>query len=109
MSAPPNNTNTNTNTNAMQAKKPHKYADLDAAILNAIKEGANTFSLMSIRHDVTTAAMKVRADEGQDHNHGKKEYRYIDARLQAMRRAGKIKFVRNYVGSGAIWSVVEAA
>lgn len=88
----------------MQAKKPHKYADLDAAILNAIKEGANTLSLIGVHRVVAAEVNKVRDDDGLMH---KPEFRYIDGRLQALRKAGKIQAKRHF--NTMIWVPVEAA
>ena len=91
----------------MQAKKSHKYADLDAAILNAIKEGANTFSLIGVHRVVAAEVKKVRDDDGLNRWAMKPEFRYIDGRLQALRKAGKIQAKRHF--NTLIWVPVEAA
>ena len=88
----------------MQAKKSHKYA----AILNAIKEGANTFSLIGVHRVVAAEVKKVRDDDGLDsRGMHKPEFRYIDGRLQALRKAGKIQAKRPF--NTMIWVPVEAA
>jgi hypothetical protein len=66
-----------------------KYAELDAAIVHAIENHATTFSGLlrtcSSHIEVTDSRGKAHTDE-----------RRLDARLQALRKAGRIKFRKGH-------------
>lgn len=74
------------------AKEPptNRYEALDSMLLTAIKAGANQFCMMTTREIATVAdtLAKPRRD-------GVREgWRVIDRRLQALRKAGVIKYSR---------------
>lgn len=64
-----------------------KYAQLDAAIVQAIREGKTTFTPL-------TAAVDKQADAlAKPDRYGQLDgWRVIDRRLQAMRRRGVLQF-----------------
>ena len=78
--------------------KYRAYAALDAAILSAItaNEGASFFELLAGQ-----AGSEARALETK----GRGPFRIMDARLQAMRKAGRIKSVRGKIGP--VWVLAE--
>ena len=61
-----------------------KYTKLDGLIVAAIADGHNTFTLLQ-RNDAVL-------DEADMHDTGTGFDRVIDRRLQALRRAGRIKY-----------------
>lgn len=75
-----------------------KYKKLDAALLACIKGGINTAGQMiGCNSAAIVQALAVQKADGQDHDKGKPSWRYIDARLKALRKAGKISY------SGGVW------
>ena len=66
----------------------NKYAQLDAKLIELIKNGAGTFNEITPRADVAalTAPHETATTEG---------WRVVDRRLQALRKAGKIAFSRD--------------
>lgn len=72
-----------------------KYAELDAKILELVRNGADTFNTLVVRRDINklTAPHETAATEG---------WRVVDRRLQALRKAGKIAFRRD----AGRWEVV---
>ncbi len=79
---------------------PHKsseYADLDAAILAGIASGEVTrASAMSARYSALVTPFCAKAKE---------DYRVIDRRLQALRKAGTIQPARN--GRSVSWRLMH--
>lgn len=74
------------------------YSALDAAILECIKAGATEFSAIN-DGPVLLAAQALVIDEDQ-----KPGWRFVDARLQALRKAGRLTFNRR---DG--WALAEGA
>ncbi|KMM77043.1 hypothetical protein ACP93_02440 [Xanthomonas sp. NCPPB 1128] len=70
-----------------------KYDHLDDAIIDAIGSGTSTFT--SICANVDHEVRVIAADGPKD----KPECRYVDARLQALRKQGLIKFAKGH------WSI----
>ena len=65
---------------------PNDYTELDAAIVASIKAGASRF--MEINGElVARAAAKFENDKTP-------AWRFVDRRMQALRKAGKIKLGR---------------
>ena len=78
--------------------KSNAYAALDAAILSAITthEGASFAEMLA----------GCAGDEARKHEtNGREAFRVLDARLQAMRKAGRIKSVRGKIGP--VWVLAE--
>ena len=78
--------------------KSNAYAALDAAILSAITthEGASFSEMLA----------GCAGDEARKHEtNGREAFRVLDARLQAMRKAGRIKSVRGKIGP--VWVLAE--
>ena len=74
-----------------------KYAALDAAILSAIGAGPQNF---------TRLLAGTVGDEARRHETRKRpDFRVLGARLQALRKSGRIKSVR-IAGIGAAWVLV---
>ncbi|WP_454691188.1 hypothetical protein [Achromobacter aloeverae] len=73
-----------------------KYAQIDAAILDAIKAGRTTFAEMQTSGLMVILAPVCTVDRYGD----SQEWRVLDRRLQALRKAGRITF---YKGQ---WKVV---
>lgn len=65
-----------------------KYAELDAKILELVRNGADTFNALVVRRDINklTAPHETATTEG---------WRVVDRRLQALRKAGEISFRRD--------------
>lgn len=91
------------------ANKPVKpdYTHLDAAILAAIKaRGPVRFFLLSHIKAVQSAAVALES-ANRGHGPGRRDdkpaWRFVDGRLQALRKAGKIKHQRKPEG----WVLVE--
>lgn len=63
-----------------------KYEKLDAEIFSAVSSGASRFA------DVCTP--RVSSDAAEFVTAGRPCWRVVDSRLQALRRAGKIKWSR---------------
>ena len=71
-----------------------KFDAIDAALLDHLATGRRTFTGMQSRAIMALAeAASRRPGDG---------FRVVDRRLQALRKAGKVKFVR---GSGAGWEL----
>lgn len=74
-----------------------KYAALDAAILSAISAEPKAFNMLLVGSV---------GDEARKHETtGREAFRVLDARLQAMRRARRIKSVRGKLGP--MWVIAE--
>lgn len=73
-----------------------KYAALDAAILHRVTTAALPPTFAQILHDSKVSALVSAL--AQQHNASKPPYshkstdRFVDARLQALRKAGKLRF-----------------
>ncbi|UIZ74555.1 hypothetical protein HRV96_15350 [Raoultella ornithinolytica] len=63
-----------------------KYELLDSKIMNKIGGNPTPFFSLFVR-DVADECAKIAADEGG----GKEPFRILDRRLQALRKAGKIR------------------
>lgn len=73
---------------------PTDYTTLDAAIMAAITAGQGQVGFASI---VGTRAVRDEARRLEDAHGHKPAFRFVDGRLQALRKAGRIRF------SGAGW------
>lgn len=71
-----------------------KYPEVDAAIVKRVREAGPVSMLWLFVGDLRTVAQRA------EWAHGGEAYRIVDRRLQALKRAGVIKFQR---GSGAGW------
>lgn len=79
----------------------HDYTKLDAAILGHIKSiGPVSFTRMQVG-SVREEAEKLSAARAPFSTHYKPAWRFIDGRLQALRKAGKIRYQRKPEG----WSL----
>lgn len=75
-----------------------QYQELDQRIIAAIQAGSNP---LYNRHANNEAIRLAKAS-------GREEFRVIDGRLQAMRKAGKIRHLTKAEGNGtAGWRVVD--
>lgn len=86
--------------------KKHDYTALDTAILATLKEAPCTSANMLHRTcPVFFECEKLQEAAGYTawRQPIKPAFRFLDARLQALRKAGKITF------AGGAWSLVEAA
>lgn len=83
----------------MRGAMPERYAGLDAALLAAIRAGADTFGAL-LAHD--TLLREATALASADRWGQKNGDRVIDRRLQALRKAGKLTFAERQ------WRVVAA-
>ncbi|USE78876.1 hypothetical protein NDR89_19765 [Cupriavidus gilardii] len=78
-----------------------KYAKLDALILNKIGGHPVPFGMIVVR-GVGLECDRIAREEGRD------AYRVLDGRLQALRRAGKIRYVnKGDIGAGNGWVRAE--
>lgn len=72
----------------------HDYTKLDAAILESLKDRAKKFAEIeagaAVRKESTTLELAVPKVRGVPY---KEAFRFVDARLQAMRKSGKVIFV----------------
>lgn len=75
--------------------KKHDYTKLDAAILDALKERPHVFHELLLVESVQDEARRL---ENEPQSFGKPDWRFLDSRLQAMRRAGKICYSRKQEG-----------
>lgn len=66
-----------------------RFAGLDAALLAAIKAGAVTFGALLAQEPLLRDATALASADRWGQRNGD---RVIDRRLQALRRAGKLKF-----------------
>ncbi|AXF52880.1 MAG: hypothetical protein [Bacteriophage sp.] len=73
----------------------HNYTALDSAILEALRNGAKTFRSIESYPKVRQGS----ADIAGTHNWGlpmskrKDAWRFVDSRLQALRKKGQIEFI----------------
>ena len=74
----------------------HDYTRLDAAILDALAQGPLTFAFFAYRGAVEEESKKLEVAHGDPRV--KPAWRFVDARLQALRKAGKIRFVDQTTG-----------
>lgn len=65
-----------------------KYAELDAKILELVRNGADTFNALVVRRDINELAAPHETATTE-------AWRVVDRRLQALRKAGKIAFRRD--------------
>ena len=76
--------------------KKHDYAALDCEILKAIESGKRFFEDIACT-DVMQEAKKLEASRNGDlspgHFYFTPAWRYIDARLQVLRKSGKIEWL----------------
>lgn len=77
-------------------KPQHDYTNIDAAILSELKSGSKNFTQLQFGY-VKKEALKLENEEFPT-----PAFRFIDRRLQALRKAGKITYSTK---SG--WSLVE--
>lgn len=68
-----------------------KYAKLDRLIMNKIGGHPTPFSKIFVR-DVEEESKRIAAEDGSGH-----PFRFVDRRLQAMRKSG---IIRNVTGKG---------
>lgn len=80
----------------------HDYTKLDAAILSALSGGPLTFSEFAHSGDVLKESRSLETDPIR-----KPAFRFVDSRLQALRKAGKI--IHHSWGSMAGWSLIKSA
>jgi len=64
------------------------YTKLDAAIVAAISSGQSQFSRFACQDDVKTESCALAVQHGDPRV--KPAWRFVDARVQALRKAGKI-------------------
>lgn len=76
------------------------YTQLDAAILAAIKDGFN--STEDILH--SSSAGNMCRDMSEKSASGKVSYRFLEARLQALRKRREIEFCR----VKRVWGLIQA-
>lgn len=69
------------------------YTALDAAILNSLSERAKTFVAINAGALVKLESQKLEKTFGKGLSSDKPSWRYVDARLQSMRKSGKIEFL----------------
>lgn len=67
-----------------------KFAQIDGAILEAIAGGRDTFTALQTRALMDQAAQLSKPDRYGD----RPAWRVLDRRLQALRKAGRIQFVK---------------
>lgn len=80
-------------------KKTGQYDKLDAAIIRCIKGGMNTLaSLAGCRSQASVVAISIHIAQGKT-VYEKPAWRYIDSRLQALRKRGVISY------GGGVWHV----
>lgn len=79
--------------------KSTQYAALDAAILSAITThgGAGFYKMLAGRAGREAVNLET---------HGREPFRILDARLQALRKAGQIKSAWK-AGFGVVWVLAE--
>lgn len=72
----------------------HDYTKLDAAILAALKVAPLTFTVMQgkVRKEVELIEAEHNKGVSRLHVNYKPGFRFLDSRLQALRKAGKISF-----------------
>ena len=67
-----------------------KYIELDKAIVDAIREGRSPLYARTVAAEASQLAALC----------GREEFRVIDGRLQALRKAGRIRHVTKAEGHG---------
>jgi hypothetical protein len=75
----------------MSNYKVKRFAYVDAAILDALNGRSVTFSALSVIPHVAAEAERVAIPTRMGNKHG---WRVVDRRLQALRKAGKVKVDR---------------
>ena len=68
-----------------------RYADLGGAIVSLISSGVNEFSAIHLNPSVRAITKEICLEDGFRTD----EFRYVDRRLQALRKQGKIAFNKN--------------
>lgn len=76
-----------------------KYTEFDELLIQSIKAGRNTFTTMQTREMINRATPLAPVDRFGARN----EFRVFDRRLQALRKAGKIRYKKG------VWHVIEDA
>ena len=74
----------------------HDYTHIDAAILHALAQAPLTFASFAYSGDVEKESKKLEVAHGDPRV--RPAGRFVDARLQALRKAGKIRFVSQTTG-----------
>ena len=74
----------------------HDYTKLDAAILDALAAAPRVFSDFAYGGAVQSESCALEKEHGNPRV--KPAWRFVDARLQALRKAGKIRFVSQASG-----------
>lgn len=74
----------------------HDYTQLDAAILDSLAQGPLTFGFFAYGGAVAGESKKLEIAHGDPKV--KPAWRFVDTRLQALRKAGKIRFVDQATG-----------
>lgn len=77
------------------------YSTLDSALLEKLQARPLTFADMAFGGAVLGAALALEKQYGNPKV--KPAWRFVDARLQALRKAGKIKFAGPKTG----WEIVQ--
>lgn len=72
-----------------------QYQQIDELIVEAIRQRRNPLYASSVCGEACRLAALT----------GREDFRVIDGRLQALKRTGKIKFIKGGIG----WQVLEAA
>ena len=82
----------------------HDYTALDGAIKEALATGPKKFRELENAPEIKRQAIKLAAAHNANVKYlrdQKPAWRFVDTRLQAIRKKGEIKFCRNAVG----WSL----
>ena len=64
----------------------NQYQHLDDAIVRAVRSGINKFASLQADYEVSAEVDRIVAW------HGGEAFRYVDRRLQALRRVGRIAY-----------------
>ena len=75
--------------------KKHDYTALDGEILKAIESGKRSFGDITCAEVMQEAEKLVAAHNGDmspRHMYFKPAWRFVDSRIQALRKSGKIKW-----------------
>ncbi|HEY1129162.1 MAG TPA: hypothetical protein VGF12_07145 [Roseateles sp.] len=85
----------------------YDYTKLDAAILKSLNE-SNPVLFTGLYQGKVRAAAEALEDQARGHTKSKRDekpsWRFVDGRLQALRKAGKVKYQRKPEG----WVLVKA-
>lgn len=76
----------------MKEVKVSEYAALDAAILKLIKDGTGQFYEIETHPSVSKLTRPLREASWKPRKGFTDEFRFVDRRLQALRKAGRIGF-----------------